>query len=95
MSAKVTKTEARKVLKALKEYKGAWIMRQGVDAPFIPDADYKWDRDKNAQEIIWESGDDDWAIEFASWINARKQEYGLNGLHMEAYNSFILCISKW
>lgn len=95
MARKVTKTEARKVLKALKDYKGAWIMRQEEDSPFIPEADYRWERGDEHQEIIWESGDDDWAIEFASWINARKQEYGLNGLHMEPYNSFILCITKW
>lgn len=97
MSKKVTKAEARKVLKALAEYKGQWILRQGEDAPFIPTREYMWNTyNENGAEIIWESGDYDWSIHFVDWMYERKQEFGLGAnIHLQPYNSFVVSIYKW
>lgn len=96
MGKKVTKTEAKKVMKALAEFYGASIMRQGENSPFIPEQEYKWNHQStNGQEIVWESGDYDWPMRFSDWMENHKSEFGLSGILLEPYNGFVLGIYRW
>lgn len=94
--AKVTNSEARKVLKAMNDYYGSEIFDDKDDAPFIPDDEYKWGRSTDAAEIIWESGEYEWTLGFCDWIYSQKRYYKLgDNIIVEPYNSFIIQISKF
>jgi len=85
MYKKPTKQEAKKVATAVK--RRFWANRE--DLPYVADKEYFFSGSTTCQEIHWEGGDYEWAIQFAAYYNDAQNEF-----FVEPYNGFVLCVYK-
>lgn len=82
---KPTKQETKKVVTAIK--RRFWANKE--DLPTIADSEYRFTRHSNCQEIHWEGGDFDWAVEFSAQFNDSQDKF-----YVEPFNGFVLCVWK-